>query len=621
MRSENRTKCVVHAIVLCCALVALAVNTEAFGEPAPAETPNALKNAVVLIIRHAEKPEEGETLSPAGVAHAQAYASYFQHYSIDGQPHVPDRLFAAKNSSESDRSGLTIEPTSKALGLPIDSRFTDNDYAELANLLRSTAQGSNILICWHHGNIPRLLEALGADTTKLLPKGKWPESVFDWVMQLRYDENGQLSDSTRIIENFAPDAADQPKPQPEPVMVLAAKTQPEPSTAPAAKPEPEPQTTPVAKPQPESGTTPVAKSQAEPQTTPAAKPLPEPQTTPAAKPLPESQPTLAAKPLPEPQTTLAAKPQAEPQPTPAAKPQADPQPSPAAKSQPEPQTTPAAKPAPEPQPTPATKPQPELSTAVAVKPQPEPGTTPAAKSESDPKSVAKPPVHTVQGGVDPHGDSWVSIQNSLQQFGQWQFILRLFLSLILAVTCAAVIGWNPRRSALANPVADLEERNALIILGVLGAIIAELSGASQVLAFVIFGIGALTRFRTALDNPKLTGKAILVVVIGLACGVGAWAMAVFVTTFTWFLVNWLESSVGCRLKIRLHPDVDPESVYGAVQSLLISHRCRLQGSALNKQQMTFLMLIPSALDPRELGRDLQRNLPKPGHAQIDIQAA
>src|SRR5262249_14941807 len=100
---------------------------------------------------------------------------------------------------------------------------------------------------------------------------------------------------------------------------------------------------------------------------------------------------------------------------------------------------------------------------------------------------------------------------------------------LLAVGCAWVIAWHPRRASLVDPLADLEERKALILLGVVGAVIAELTGASQTLAFVIFGIGALLRFRTVLDNPKLTGKAITVVVVGLACGMGSWAMGVFVT--------------------------------------------------------------------------------------------
>src|SRR6266568_2009109 len=137
-----------------------------------------------------------------------------------------------------------------------------------------------------------------------------------------------------------------------------------------------------------------------------------------------------------------------------------------------------------------------------------------------------------KGGADPASNSWQSIQNSIQQFGHPEFILRLFLSLSLAVACAWAIAWHPRRSSLMNPLSDFEERKALILLGMVGAVVAELSGTSQTLAFVIFGIGALLRFRTLLDNPKLTGKAITVVVVGLACGMGSWAMAVFVTAFT-----------------------------------------------------------------------------------------
>ena len=122
--------------------------------------------------------------------------------------------------------------------------------------------------------------------------------------------------------------------------------------------------------------------------------------------------------------------------------------------------------------------------------------------------------HGATGGIYPKGNSWVSIQQSIEQFGHPDFIFRLFLSLILAAGCAWVIAWHPRRASLMDPLADLEERKALILLGVVGAVIAELTGTSQTLAFVIFGIGALLRFRTVLENPKLTGKAIMVVELG-----------------------------------------------------------------------------------------------------------
>ena len=228
--------------------------------------------------------------------------------------------------------------------------------------------------------------------------------------------------------------------------------------------------------------------------------------------------------------------------------------------------------------------------------------------------------HGSTGGIDPKGNSWVSIQQSVEQFGRPEFILRLFLSLSLAVGCAYAIAWHPRRSSLMDPLADLEERKALILLGVVGAVVAELSGTSQTLAFVIFGIGALLRFRTLLDNPKLTGKAIMVVVVGLACGMGSWAMAVFVTGFSWVLVYWLDSHSSCRVRIRLDDAEDPKPVFGTVQSLLVSHKCRLQSSALyeDKGQMVFLLYIPSGVDPRQLEAEVRSSLKKHHVSKIAV---
>jgi hypothetical protein len=224
------------------------------------------------------------------------------------------------------------------------------------------------------------------------------------------------------------------------------------------------------------------------------------------------------------------------------------------------------------------------------------------------------------GGIDPKGNSWVSIQQSIQQFADPKFILRLFLSLTLAVGCAWAIAWHPRRASLHDPLSDLEERKALILLGVVGAVVAELSGTSQTLAFVIFGIGALLRFRTLLDNPKLTGKAIMIVVVGLACGMGSWAMAVFVTGFSWLLIFWLDSHSSCRVRIRLDDTEDPKPVFGMVQSLLVSHKCRLQSSSLyeDKGQMVFLLYIPTGVDPRELEAEVRSKLRKNSVSKIDV---
>lgn len=222
--------------------------------------------------------------------------------------------------------------------------------------------------------------------------------------------------------------------------------------------------------------------------------------------------------------------------------------------------------------------------------------------------------------LDPKGNSWVSIQKSIEQFAHPSFILRLFLSLTLAVGCAFAIAWHPRRASLRDPLRDFEERKALILLGVVGAVVAELSGTSQTLAFVIFGIGALLRFRTLLDNPKLTGKAIMVVIVGLACGMGSWAMAVFVTAFSWLLMLWLDSHSSCEVRIRLDETEDPKPVFDAVQSLLISHKCKLQSSSLyeDKGRMVFLLFLPYGVDPTHLEHEVRSKLRKNNVSKIAV---
>ena len=167
---------------------------------------NGLKNAVVLIIRHAEDADTGNGLSSLGQQRAEAYKNYFQKFTVDSKQLRPDVIFAAKDSSRSHRPSLTVEPFAKAANLPIDMRFGNNDSTELAAALRATGQGKVILICWRHPYVPDLLRALGANPENLLSRGKWPGSVYDWVILLSYDSDGHLipASTRRINEHLMP---------------------------------------------------------------------------------------------------------------------------------------------------------------------------------------------------------------------------------------------------------------------------------------------------------------------------------------------------------------------------------------------------------------------------------
>jgi len=164
------------------------------------------KNSVVLIIRHAEDADSGDGISPLGEKRADAYKDYFLNFTVDSKRLEPKAVFAAKDSKKSHRPRLTMEPFTKAAKLKIDTRFGNSQSADLAANLRASQQGKVILICWRHPYIPVLLGALGADPKTFLPNGKWPGSVYNWVIQLSFDQDGHLipSSSKRIDEHLMP---------------------------------------------------------------------------------------------------------------------------------------------------------------------------------------------------------------------------------------------------------------------------------------------------------------------------------------------------------------------------------------------------------------------------------
>ena len=164
------------------------------------------KDAVVLIIRHAEDGGTGRNLAPRGHERAEAYKNYFLNFTVDSKRLEPAVIFAAKDSKQSHRPRLTVEPFAKATKSKIDTRFGNSQSTELAADLRANHQGKVILICWRHPYIPALLSALGARPESLLPRGKWPGSVFDWVIMLSYDQDGRLIpvNTRRIDEHLMP---------------------------------------------------------------------------------------------------------------------------------------------------------------------------------------------------------------------------------------------------------------------------------------------------------------------------------------------------------------------------------------------------------------------------------
>lgn len=199
------------------------------------------------------------------------------------------------------------------------------------------------------------------------------------------------------------------------------------------------------------------------------------------------------------------------------------------------------------------------------------------------------------GSVPP--SSYERLVKPLHEIANGWLLLDLTLGIAFALACAAALAWHPHRLRSGHTLERLSERRILLVISLLGVLVAELVAVEPSMALVIFGIGGLIRFRTVLESPEITAKGIIVVVIGLACGLSLFPLAVFLTAAAWLLMWFIDRTVGMRLRLDFRDDVPG---IDAVEVALRAH-CPRRGYRLL-----------SLIEERE-GRRLEVELMAPVH--------
>ncbi|MCX4695577.1 hypothetical protein [Streptomyces sp. NBC_01408] len=151
--------------------------------PAPG-APAAPKDALVMVIRHAEKPYAGATgedeegnedpgyLAGRGWRRAEELPRLFQQSRGSVLPR-PAAVFAAGGRAGApERCRQTVTALATALRTPVRGEFAVG--AEPALARAALAAATPVLICWEHSGIPRLVRALGAHEVLGVPSA-WPD--------------------------------------------------------------------------------------------------------------------------------------------------------------------------------------------------------------------------------------------------------------------------------------------------------------------------------------------------------------------------------------------------------------------------------------------------------------
>ena len=203
----------------------------------------------------------------------------------------------------------------------------------------------------------------------------------------------------------------------------------------------------------------------------------------------------------------------------------------------------------------------------------------------------------------PEGEGW-------EAFTKTYFLIEIVVALVLAAALSASIAYHPKTTSKAAELEEFDQPKILIMYGFVGCVVAEIVRANNDMAFVIFGIGGLLRFRTDIGTARATGRAIFVTCIGLCCGLKIYVVAIIATVFGWVLVYYLESRITHRVVVKgLDTELLVESAQ-AYEEVLVENGFVIMSQKKNfiKGQAAFVFRAPGRLNREQL-EELFKDIP------------
>lgn len=217
-------------------------------------------------------------------------------------------------------------------------------------------------------------------------------------------------------------------------------------------------------------------------------------------------------------------------------------------------------------------------------------------------------------GAMPGSDTPPSVMQGFQTFLDGATVMDLLVGYGFALLLASLIAWHPKRMSARRADRLLGREGILLLFGLIGATVALLVMVHPSLGLVVFGIGGLVRFRTTLDDPELTAKGIVTLVIGLACGTSAYLPATIVAGIAWTLIWFIDNRVTYRVRIGSRgelrrPLTTDDGV--AIADTVRAERIHIVNSALEarKNRLSLHLRAPSHLDEAQILAAIRSALP------------
>jgi hypothetical protein len=155
--------------------------------------------ARIIVIRHAEKPEDPENnhLSEDGRVRAQRLIRWLTQGKVLDTNGPPAALYAPSPTRQGRgvRCLETLQPTARKLELPVRALYRSGDCEVLARdiLEDKSLRGKNVVVCWVHEFLPHLAAALGVQP----PPPKWKTDDFESAYVITFPHGKAVLEKTK----------------------------------------------------------------------------------------------------------------------------------------------------------------------------------------------------------------------------------------------------------------------------------------------------------------------------------------------------------------------------------------------------------------------------------------
>ena len=187
----------------------------------------------------------------------------------------------------------------------------------------------------------------------------------------------------------------------------------------------------------------------------------------------------------------------------------------------------------------------------------------------------------------------------------------------LAAALGAALALRPKRRG--TPPRQPAVIQTQIILAVVGAVIMLVVGQSLARAFGIVGVASLIRYRSKIDDPKDAVVMLAALSVGLASGVGLYALAGFSTAFLvaalWVIETFEPHSMKAfDLKVKAGDDTD--ALRPRIEEILRRFRLKFELRTSSDEEVCYDVQVPLELRTDRVSNAILK-LDPDGHAAVE----